>query len=222
MKFLRLLLFLGCIEVIVSCDVGTVEPDYSGFGYDYYPYDSGQYLIYRITVKDEGLDTTLENNYFLKEVYGDSYESFGQEIINVSQYKKTNWDDDWDLDSIATLRPSKINLVKVESDVAKVKLIFPIENASTWDGNAQNASSEDEYEYSSFATAYSVDTLSFENTVTVIQEDVGENLIKVDSRYEVYAKGVGLIKRYSEVTEKQPGESTLGRTFTQEIVSYGN
>ncbi len=223
MKIFHFILLAITLSFCASCDLGTVEPDDSIMGYDYFPYDSGAYVIYEVANKKEGLDTIIEENYFLKEVIGEATTSFDEEVIKLYRYKKTSWEDAWLLDSIWTLRPSKTNIIKVENDVRYLRMTFPIKNNETWDGNASNTIAKDEYLYQVFTEAFAFDTSSFENTITVIHQEKDENnLIDVNWRYEVYAKEIGLIYKYHEVTDTQPGEDPIGNTYIQKIISYGN
>ena len=218
--YLLVILSLCCC---FSCNLDTVEPDTSRMGYDFFPYDEDAYRIYHVVSEHQALDTIIAEDYYLKEVIGEEITSFTEYTIRLYRYKKETLSEEWELDSVWAISPTATRVVVIENDVSFTKLIFPLKFSSTWDGNAFNDHEEEMYFIDDFYEPKTFDELSFDTTLTVVHSETNtNNLINVDSRYEIYAKGVGLIYRYEEISETQPGESTLGRTYEQTLIEYGN
>jgi hypothetical protein len=118
---------------------------------------------------------------------------------------------------------------KVEENVTFVKLIFPVVNGHTWNGNALNninsIDPQPDYEFDNVNEPFTVDGVTFDSTVTVIQ-NIDSNLIFVKKQFEVYAKNAGLIYRRFRDVEKNPNplHDTIvsGVDYSYKIISYGN
>ncbi len=116
----------------------------------------------------------------------------------------------------------------VESNLRYTKMIFPVAQNATWDGNANNSLGQLMYTYSAIDKAETISAISLSNVLTVKQRD-DRSLIAVQYYTEKYAKGVGLVYReikdiYSNtVVANIPVEQRIekGLIYKQTLVSYG-
>jgi hypothetical protein len=72
----------------------------------------------------------------------------------------------------------------------------------SWDGNQFNNSTTESYVISELNASITLPSgFEAEQSLTVIQNDLLDNIVETDQRKEVYAKGVGLI--YKEIIQLQ-------------------
>ncbi len=190
--FAIVLLFLA------GCETGTLENDPKYIGWDYFPLDSGAYNVYKvrnITYSLGGVTDTVV--YLLKETVTGPYENLesGTSYRIKREIKSLNGGE-WQEDSIWWARKDLMTAVMVENNIPVIKLSFPVEDYRSWDANSLNTLGEDMY-YMKNADMSFTDTLetghTYDKTVTVVQEDVNDNIIYREQRTEVYAENTGLI-----------------------------
>jgi hypothetical protein len=85
--------------------------------------------------------------------------------------------------------------VVIEDNEPYVKIIFPADRGSLWDGNALNNQEKDTYAITKSGEAYSVNGLSFERSAMVEQEDNDDPIVFTDLRTEIYGQGAGLVSK---------------------------
>jgi hypothetical protein len=184
------------IIILFSCKRKEETYDLGG---DYFPIRSlGSYIIYdveRITYQASGKDTS---RYQLKEEAGDTAWLNGKLYYKVLRYTRSDTSVSWPSipDSVWYQYNNNAQAVKTENNRSFIKLVFPVEENKTWNGNALNIYSADNYTMENVGRPYTVAGHYFPATLKVVQEDA-PNLVNEDQRYEVYAKGIGLIEKYS-------------------------
>src|SRR5690606_19628251 len=85
--------------------------------------------------------------------------------------------------------------VRVENNVPLVKLVFPLKDGSTWNGNSLNTRQEENYQARNLDVAIEVGENLYNNTVTIIQREVMDTIVYQDIRREFYARDIGMIKK---------------------------
>lgn len=211
--FLLLVLFL---TVLYSCKVKNVEPNGAYVGYDYYPLEQGRYIIYDVYDTTYNGVERIDTLYQLKELVYSSFQE-GEEVKYVlHQYYKKTTDADWkeQPDSVWSLVNSSNQLIRTENNIPYIKLVFPVEENKKWDGNAKNVYDSETYTMKNVDDSYAVSNLDFSQTLTVEMSNV-KNVISKDSRYEIYARGVGAVKK--EYTVYSYDQSAIG----SDIIEYG-
>ncbi len=196
---------------IVSCkkDPITISQDDSA---NYFPLQTNRYIIYSLdSIHYNDVTMTSDTTRFqIKEQVGSSFsDSTGAVVFIIIRSKRisdtTNWieTDHWSA-TVTTKRAEK-----TEENLRFVKLIFPVGEGLSWNGNQyiDNANGlinyyDWEYMYSDVHESKLFNNLSFDSTVTVTEQD-NENLIEKDFEQEVYAKNVGLVYRMQEHVSKQ-------------------
>lgn len=219
------ILLMGCL---LSCGESTIAPDNSRLGLEYFPLETGQFRIYdaeEINYSILGSDTAY---YQLRESVVDSFLNTENTLTYIlHRESRANASAPWALDSVWTARRSSSTGVVTENNIPFIKLVFPLENGLTWDGNKLNKRQAELYTYDLDVP----DTLLFENQfnslVKVTHSDVPENVVNRDQRSEIYAPGVGMIIKNSIIlafcTQDCPVEKTIeaGRSIQLTLRSYG-
>ncbi|MCZ6521759.1 MAG: hypothetical protein O6848_09720, partial [Bacteroidetes bacterium] len=137
----------------------------------------------------------------------------------------------WSLDSVWTTRRTAIQGIVVENNTPFVKLVFPVDENKTGDGNVLNTKEFDEYQMVNVFREFVIDSLesiSFGNTITVIQNDFRDNITMNDVRTEVYAENIGLVYKNIEILQFCADPDCVGleivevgRKLKQKIIDFG-
>ncbi len=220
--------FVFLIIGAFACTESSIEPTDSQLGLDYFPLEVGLYRVYEVEETIYTVLNTVISHYQLKESVVDSFANAENKISYII-HRKTRADDTqtWQLDSVWTARRTAKHAIMVEHNISYIKMVFPVEHTLQWDGNALNAKEELLYSYDLNIADTTLNDIEYKENYKVIQSDVVENSINRDERYEVYAKGVGLIIKNS-ITLKFcqqdcPEEKTIdsGRAFKATLLGYG-
>jgi len=107
----------------------------------------------------------------------------------------------------------------LEENQRFVRLIFPVNEGKSWNGNAYNTSEPWNYNYTNVDEPYSLDLLSFSKTLTVNQRN-NINLVDQEIAYEVYAYGVGMVYKQLTDLEYQNFQVT-GVEVEMKAIGYG-
>ncbi|HYC84280.1 MAG TPA: hypothetical protein VEB86_03620, partial [Chryseosolibacter sp.] len=131
------------------------------------------------------------------------------------------------LDTWSARKTEKETVVS-EENVPYVKLVFPLEAGTTWDGNKRNVQEVDGYVVREIDMPRALDGLAFEKTLVVEMESYDDLVTRADVRSEVFARGVGMImKQTRQVTYCSDvvcsGDEIIesGLIFQQVIREYG-
>jgi len=191
----------------------------------FYPVKVGEYRVY--DVEEILYSNVLENdtlNYQLRESISDSIIN-GDRVTYALKREKRNLGDEWVLDSIWTFSITDKFLVISENNIPFIKLTFPMNITNTWDGNALNTRSQMIYELEKLEELL-IDSLSLNDHVKLIIEDIPENVVETDQRFEVYGRGVGLIQKSylslnfcTETACGNFGDIISGRHLNQQLVA---
>ena len=199
----RTQLFMALLIALLTGSCRSVSTEPSSPGYEYFPLETGHYVIYDITEQQYTLPATLpvQQTYQLKEVVGAAYADVtGQQAYRLVRYRRPGESQPWQPDSVWSARLGDSEGIRTENGLDVVKLRFPVSNGLRWNANQHNAAGTDEYELRNSGQPYRVLDKQFDETVTVVaQQD--STLVSQDKRIEVYAKQVGLI--YKERVQLQ-------------------
>ena len=181
------LLFWQCSEI------RQVDP--LSLGSQYFPLKVGDYRIYNVSgVRYINIQDSIEYAYQLKESVIDSFTNLESGISFTIQREKRNSElDTWAIDSIWTARKTERTAIMVENNMPIIKLSFPIGDSVSWDGNRLNDQPFDEYKMVNINTSFSNESTSYNNTLTVVQEDLSDPFVQNNLEREIYAENIGLI-----------------------------
>jgi len=196
-------------------------------GYDYAPTTLGKFVIYDVDsiVYDDFKHDTTYYKYRIKEKLEEIYvDNQGRNAIRLVRYIK-NYNDTvsydnivWTVKDVWNYTRTATTLEVVEEDIRFTKLIFPVKEESTWNGNANNTIGEWEYKYTSADRSESINGTYFDNVLMVTQkDDKNKNQIHREYYVEKYAKDVGLV--YREIKDLRSSVVTAGVPVEQRITS---
>ena len=188
------LVFLGWLLLLVSCDTDSLEPDASRLGFTFFPLEKGFFRIYDVEEIQYSVLSFDTLRYQLKEQVVDSFlNQTDAYTYIVHRFSRPDENAPWGLDSVWTARQTPIQAISIENNVSFIKLVFPVNEDVSWDGNALNTNESDEY---ILQDLFNVKTINDQEvrTLTVVQGDEEDLLIR-DERKEIFAEHIGLIEK---------------------------
>lgn len=192
----------------------------------YFGLEEGRFVEYDVVEikhdKDLGVNETTY--YRLKTVIGkeviDNEGRLAREFIRYiydTIYQEYKVKDLW----TAIIDQTRAELV--EENQRKIKMVFAPSEFKEWDINAFNTLGTSSAIYSVIHEPASLNGFSFDSTVTV-DEDSTYNLVEYRRKYEVYAKGVGLIKKHYQdlrIKEFDILDPDKGEEYFYTLINYG-
>ncbi|MGD0711475.1 MAG: hypothetical protein ABR968_09895 [Bacteroidales bacterium] len=210
-----------------SCKRETITP--VDVGYGYFPTNVGHWVLYQVDSThydsfSHGKATHF--HYQIKELIQSTFLDLSNRTTQRIERYETMDTIPIFLKDVWVSNLTNIDAEKVEENIRYIKLVFPVTGSQTWNGNAYNTFEAQDYQYANVNVPYTINGLSFDSTVTVIQDTVF-NLIEDLNEYEIYAKHVGLIyKRYRNVglfpDINHPDSIIGGVDYSYKIISFGN
>ena len=207
--------------IISSCKpINYIDEDYHS---KYFPVELNQekeFLITNINHSSFGKDTVT---YYLKEVISEKFLNLeGDSAYRIERFWKTDSMDNYEIKDIWVANKSLNFAQLVEENIRFTKLIFPFDVNVVWDGNAFNNQQSQEYRIESINIPYNVNGLSFDSSITVIQ-NYKSNLLEYENSKEIYVIGVGLV--YKEdievlINSVDSNDFSQGYEFYQELIEF--
>lgn len=181
-----LLVFISCSKDKLPTD--EANPDFS-------PLSVGQFAEYHVERTKYSITSSPEIKHFItRQIISDSFKDVNNQLIYKTDYFALNNNVDWKLDSNSTNWQTTGKMVGQENGQAIVKLIYPLSDGLSWNGNMFNAMDNQKYVVTELGKPYQTELFYFPNTVTIIRQD-DSTLLSKNSYTEIYALNVGLIRR---------------------------
>jgi hypothetical protein len=244
--FVLLVVFATLFASVYSCKLKTVEPGSVDIGYDYYPLEIGRYIIYDEHDVIYNPIKTIDTVYQVKELIKDTIVEGTETKYLIYHFVKSVTDSIWPIqpDSVWTAVNTGNQLIREESNVEYIKLVFPVKEGKTWNGNAMNylSQSTSSNQFYSMVNVnqpctislqsypnqpYSVTNTTYNNTLKMIIINQADSIVSKDIRFDIYAKGIGYIKKdyttYFYVQDPAAAPQTIdhGARRLMQIRSYG-
>ena len=207
--------------IISSCKpINYVNEDYHS---KYFPIGLNQekeFLVTNINHSSFGKDTVT---YYLKEVISEKFLNLeGDSAYRIERFWKTDSANNYEIKDVWVANKSLNFAQLVEENIRFTKLIFPFDVDVVWDGNAFNNQQFQEYRIESINIPYNVNGLSFDSSITVIQ-NYKSNLLEYENSKEIYVIGVGLV--YKEeievlINSADSNDFSQGYEFYQELIEF--
>jgi hypothetical protein len=196
---------------------------------EYFPLRVGFYQIYTVdeTKYKQGFEPQ-SLTYQLKTEVVDSFQNNAGGVTYViyrSTRKSTS--DVWKFIDTWSVRWEGRQVIVQEGNTPYLKLLFPAEPGTSWNGNLFNNLEADEYEIKAVGPSQ-LGNATFNETITIEQEFNDDPIVYTDLRTEVYARNAGLV--YKETTQlvfcqnQNCNSNELiesGIEYKQEIIEYG-
>ena len=230
MKASAILLFVSMTICFLSCkdeEAVLLTPD----DYNYFPVEYGSWIVYdvdsivHLDIDDQTNqpDTSVASyHYQVKETIDSSFlDGEGETAFRIIRETRMSDTLPWDFQSVWTCKRNANSAQKVEDNVRFVKLSFPVNTHSTWNGNAFNNLPGEEYSFEQVHQPLAVGPYFFDSTLTVNQLEF-ISLINRIIRKETYARKVGMVsKQRDSLNINGLGEVINGIEYTQTINNYG-
>ena len=207
--------------IISSCKpINYIDEDYHS---KYFPVELNQekeFLITNINHSSFGKDTVT---YYLKEVISEKFLNLeGDSAYRIERFWKTDSMDNYEIKDIWVANKSLNFAQLIEENIRFTKLIFPFDVDVVWDGNAFNNQQSQEYRIESINIPFTINGLSFDSSITVIQ-NYKSNLLEYENSKEIYVIGVGLV--YKEnievlINSVDSNDFSQGYEFYQELIEF--
>jgi len=220
--FYSLLIAAGFLS---ACKKEKVPP--ISLHYDYFPVTRGSWVIYNVdsiyhAETDNDNDDSVyafhfQEMYMLDSTYIDAS---GNEAQVLLRYKRNTSGDEWTFASAWTQSLNLSSAYRTEENVRYHKLAFPISEDINWDGNDGNIHDEEMYHYLSVHEQQTINTLSFDSTITILQRDDNNYVEKIYGK-EIYANGVGMVFKERDDLGKRNGVVVSGLEYKMIVVDYG-
>lgn len=209
--------------LIIICSCKPIKYNNEDYHSKYFPIELNQekeFLVTNINHSSFGKDTVT---YYLKEVVSEKFLDLeGDSAYRIERFWKTDSIDNYEIKDIWVANKSLNFAQLVEENIRFTKLIFPFDVNVVWDGNAFNNQQSQEYSIESLNIPYNGNGLSFDSSITVIQ-NYKSNLLEYENSKEIYVIGVGLV--YKEdievlINSADSNDFSQGYEFYQELIEY--
>lgn len=230
---------LALSTVFSSCEKEQEDTSSLGEGKEYYPLQKGKYIIYDVdsTYWDDFMrNTYVRSSQMRYEIADEFTNAEGKLSYKVDIFHRNSSSESFRPVEVMYVTPSETDLKVNQQNLTFIKLIFPVSEDRTWDGNALVPRFDQDYtaeygntngwlyQYKNVGKPHDVGNNYFANTITVNQIDEQLNDPDVDTTsyayrnymQEIYAKNVGMIYReriYWEFQPKSPDGQSGGSGY---------
>lgn len=212
-------------------------------GYNYYPDDSGDYVVYRVdsTIFDDFTSTKRTSTVYLKERIADQFvDNLGRTAKRVERFYADTLPQTWQLFDVYYIVKDQKTVERVEDNLRYIKLVFPNSVNTQWLGNRYIISPPpyilDSSNYRVQDWLYTIQDRdmfydnsfkTFDSTLTVFQIYDSSAINKTYS-IEKYARNVGMVYKEFWIVAGQtniglPWEDRAEKGFIlrQYAIDYG-
>jgi len=207
---------------LFSCSTSEISPETIESGKEFYPIKKGNFWIYKIdTIEYSFSGNTTSGSYFIKEIIADSlYRQEGSVVYKIELYRAADTTLPWVIDSVWSIRADGDKIIKTENNRPLVKLRFPLQDGSRWDGNQFNTQQDSNSVFWYTVRNLNKSTLFNDQNVASVEivQKIDSNCINKSEFREVYYRGIGLgYKRRAFIQYSQDGEDPCGQIPKIEI-----
>lgn len=214
----RILHLVMLVFLFSSCEEENKTP-LPEVGYSYFPLVSGSERIYQVDSlaydNNAGITDIDTFRYYYKEQVGEIYQSGnGENWHMIYRSFADTLGANWQISNAWRAFKNELYAQQNEDNRVFVKMLFPVKQNKSWNGNMFNALDAITYRYISTEVPYN----QFANTI-VIQMENDSNAIEVIRRNEQYAKDVGLVYlKYDSLNTQVSG--TRGFRKQYRLIQY--
>lgn len=180
-----------------SCKKQAPPPN---FHYSYFDLTPGRYIDYDVMEIAHDVTQFIKHDttvYQLRTLIGDTViDNEGRIARKFLRFKRTNASESWVQTDIWTTIISGNRAELVEENQRIIKLVFAPTITKEWNINVFNMFPEKNVYYDAIHDSKTIGSLTFDSTLVVEIEVNDPNFIEYKRQFEVYAKGVGLVRKF--------------------------
>jgi hypothetical protein len=200
---------LSVLFFLFACQ--ETERPKTDFGFEFQPLQVG--LFWQYAVEETivfGENDQESSSYQLRDKIEYTFRNAeGEEVFVVNRDKSTDGTN-WTPISTYGIQRTNQSLLRTFENKKQVPLVFPPKLEKTWDAQIYNSDESDEFEIV-FVGNLSINGRNYQEAVKVLQEEEDDEITFRDNRYEVFAKGIGLVEHYYEVNTYCSRNDCLGK-----------
>jgi hypothetical protein len=225
-KHFRSFALLAMMLCVLSCETQeeTNRPDTDP---EYFPLSKGFYQIYDVEEIRYTLGVPETLKYELKVAVADSFvNGTGKYTYVLQRNRRLDGDVSWETLETWSAEIRNQEAIVTEGSTPYVVMAFPAIANRTWNGNAYNDESnpvtgekEDAYMIIGKDNSQIVNGSTFNDCISILQEDNQEFIVYLDQRSEVYARNVGLISKM--ITQLKYCNDADRNCIGQQIIDEG-
>ncbi len=223
---LNLTIFLFLL-ILVGCQSREIRPKGTGTGY--FPLKSGGYWVYDVEeTKISQVGGQTAETYELKIEITDSLALSSGTTYVLQRFKRPDASQAWTATGTWSASKDQFQAIVQEGNVTYVRLSFPMLEGKTWDGNKLNnlGGTErcadgsihcDNYVEADLNKRFESPGIAFDNTVTIVENNMADPIVGQDVRTSVYANAIGLVYHESILL----AYCTVGTCIGKQVVDNG-
>lgn len=210
----------GLLGLSLACE-RQVEANPIAYGYEYFPLQVGQsweYQVDSIIFDPAGTGTRVDSiRLWAREIVADRYISAGGDTIyRIERYERYDTAQPWAIRKVLAQWRTPRQAFRQEDNLKLIKLIFPIEKGSRWNGTRHIAPGQRvvvagevlemfkgwQSQILDSEQSFSTPAANFTDAIVVSHADAS-NLIEHRYQREAYARQVGLVFMEQRVLDTQ-------------------
>ncbi len=161
-----------------------------------YPIEQGKYRIYQVVDTTYTTQGAIPKFYYKKELTDTNETDLKNRIISRLNILKGNVLDSLTFYELWTQYRDANWAERIEGNTKFLVLKFPVKQNDMWNGNEMNNLGKEDYTYVNIDTTVIINGKTYPHCVFVQQRLNKNSLLTEVDTYEIYARGIGKIKRY--------------------------
>jgi hypothetical protein len=225
---------------MLATGCGDDQNPVDALGLDFFPVTEASFLVYSVDETVYSNSQPTVSSFEWKWEIQPTESTPSSRSFTIRTFTRTSTTDPWVESTLISGEQDGQKLLIYEGNIPVVRLMYPLANGLTWDGNQFNTLGGEEkcgnssincdvFEVTGFNEPLSLNDLSFDQTITVIQSSEEDVIVGNDIRREVYARGVGLVTREVNQVVYCTAPACLGQQQietgvirTQKLKEYGS
>lgn len=194
---------------------------------EYFPVVSGKFIDYQVMEITHDQNATVKSDtaiYQLRCLIGDTFtDNSGAIAYEYLRLSRLNESLDWTQKDLWSIKVENNKAQLVDENQRVVKMVFPISKYTTWNANQFNTDAKLTCSYKNIHQALNINSFNLDSTVLVEQENT-RNLLLFKRKYEVYAKGLGLVRKYFKdlnINNFDTLNISSGKEIYMEMINFG-
>jgi len=196
MKFItKNIVFLGICLIFfnIACN-RKIEYEFPDL--NLYPIIQGKYRIYQVKDTTYTTQGSVYKFYYKKEETDSNELDLKNRTISRLNIFISDSLNNWTFSELWTQYKDANWAERIEGNTKILVLKFPVKLNESWNGNEFNNKGKENFVYANIDTTVTINGVTYPNCVFIQQRLSNASLLSEINTYEIYAKGIGKIKRY--------------------------